>query len=113
MSAVNTIEFDLIPVASNAGDPEIATITEYRLDAPYPNPFNPTTTLSYSLAAKTQVQLRVYDVLGREVVTLVNRTQDAGTYRVAFDATNLASGNYFVILNAGDATITRQIVLIK
>lgn len=113
MSAVNIIEFDLIPVASSAGDPEIATITEYRLDAPYPNPFNPTTTLSYSLASRTQVQLRVYDVLGREVASLVNHTQDAGTYRVAFDGTNLASGNYFVILNAGDATITRQIVLIK
>jgi hypothetical protein len=113
LSAVNTIEFNLIPVASSAGDPEITTVTEYRLDAPYPNPFNPTTTLSYSLAAKTLVQLRVYDVLGREVATLVNRTQDAGTYRVAFDGSNLASGNYFAILNAGDATITRQIVLIK
>jgi hypothetical protein len=113
LSAVNLIEFDLIPVASSTGDPEIATITEYRLDAPYPNPFNPTTTLSYSLAARTPVQLMVYDVLGREVATLVNHTQDAGTYRVSFDGRNLASGNYFVILNAGDATITRQIVLIK
>jgi hypothetical protein len=111
---VTAIDFDLIPVAVEVENPGVTTlITHYRLDTPYPNPFNPTTTLSYSLASGADVTLKVFDVLGREVATLINDHQAAGDYRIAFDASHLASGNYFVVLNASGVTLTRKILLIK
>ena len=67
----------------------------------YPNPFNPTTTIQYSIPnvasgfSLSKVQLKIYDLLGREVVELVNENQSAGNYEVKFDASNLTSGIYF------------------
>ena len=111
---VTAIDFDLSPIATSIESPgTVTTVTHYRLDTPYPNPFNPTTTLSYSLASGVYVTLKVYDVLGREVATLVNSHQIAGDYRLTFDASHLASGNYFAVLNAGGVTLTRKILLIK
>jgi len=112
--SISAIDFDLIPMALISENPGVVTtITQYRLEAPYPNPFNPTTTLSYSLASNALVSLKVYDVLGREVTTLVNDHQVAGDYRITFNGSQLASGNYFAVLNAGGATWTRKILLIK
>jgi len=113
--SISAIDFDLIPVALNSENPGVAeaTITDYSLDAPYPNPFNPTTTLSYNLVSNAMVSLKVYDVLGREVATLVNDHQAAGDYRVTFNGSQLASGNYFLVLNAGGNIAIRKISLIK
>jgi hypothetical protein len=68
----------------------------------YPNPFNPTTAISYELSANCFVSLKVYDVLGREVRTLVNEVKRIGRYEVNFDAGGLASGAYFYSIKAGD-----------
>ena len=112
--SISSIDFDLIPVAASIENPgAVTTVTQYRLDAPYPNPFNPTTTLTYSLAAGSDVTLKVYDVLGREVATLVNDHQNAGDYRVTFDASHLASGNYFLVLNADGQVAARKMTLLK
>ncbi len=79
----------------------------------YPNPFNATTTLSYTLPSLSRVDLRLYDLTGREVSTLVQREQRAGSYRVRLDGSRLASGTYFVQLQAGAFAKTQKIVLLK
>lgn len=71
----------------------------YILYQNYPNPFNPVTTIKYALNSNQYVQLRIYDVLGNELVKLVNEAQNAGTYEVRFNAENLAAGIYFYELN--------------
>jgi hypothetical protein len=79
----------------------------------YPNPFNPTTAISYELSADSHVTLKVYDVLGREVETLVNQNQKVGKYDVTFDGSRLASGVYFYRLVAGNRVMTRKMLLVK
>lgn len=79
----------------------------------YPNPFNPTTTIQYTLTESTQVRLTVYDRLGREVVTLVDENQSPGTYSVNFDASNLPSGTYFYRIKTPSKTEVKKMVFEK
>lgn len=79
----------------------------------YPNPFNPTTIINYQLAISNWITLKAYDVLGREVVTLVNEYKGPGRYRVAWDAGSLASGVYYYRLIAGNLAETKRFVLLK
>lgn len=79
----------------------------------YPNPFNPTTTIQYDSPSAGLVSLKVFDILGREVRTLVNEVQDAGFKSVRFDASRLASGVYFYQLRAGDFTQTKKLLLLR
>jgi len=79
----------------------------------YPNPFNPTTRIQYTLVTASDVSLRVYNLLGQVVATLVSRRQDAGIYDVPFDASNLSSGVYFYRLEAGSFISMKRLVLIK
>ena len=79
----------------------------------YPNPFNPATVISYQIPVNTYVTLKVYDMLGREVKTLVNERQTAGTHLVTFDAGNLASGVYFYRMQAGSFVQTKKLILMK
>ncbi|MHB1687965.1 MAG: T9SS type A sorting domain-containing protein [Ignavibacteriaceae bacterium] len=85
----------------------------YALEQNYPNPFNPTTIIKYDLPKAGQVTLKVYDILGREVATLYNGNQLAGTYNVSFDASQLASGVYFYQLKSGDYVSIKKMVLLK
>ncbi len=85
----------------------------YALHQNYPNPFNPSTTISYVLPAKSMVTLKVFNLLGQEVQTLVNSEQSQGTHLVVFDATRFASGVYFYRLEAGDFTKVQKMVLMK
>ncbi|MGB5849989.1 MAG: T9SS type A sorting domain-containing protein, partial [Ignavibacteriaceae bacterium] len=85
----------------------------YALDQNYPNPFNPTTTITYAVPQNSFISLRVFDVLGNEVQTLVNETKSAGTYSVSFDAASVPSGVYFYTLEAGNFVSTKKMVLIK
>jgi hypothetical protein len=79
----------------------------------YPNPFNPTTSIKYSVPKTSLVKLVIYDLLGREVSTLVNSAKQPGNYEVEFDASNLASGAYFYRIEAGDFVDVKKMVLIK
>ncbi|MCB1060092.1 MAG: T9SS type A sorting domain-containing protein [Calditrichaeota bacterium] len=79
----------------------------------YPNPFNPTTEISFELPRATNVSLRVFDLLGREVAVLVNGDMSAGAHRVEFNGKELASGVYFYRLDAGEFSRTRKMVLLK
>ncbi|MGA2667564.1 MAG: T9SS type A sorting domain-containing protein [Ignavibacteria bacterium] len=87
--------------------------TTYALKQNYPNPFNPTTIITYQLPKAGNVKLVVYDLLGREVKTLVNEFKTAGSFDVTFDASTLASGVYFYRLESGSFTDTKKLTLIK
>ena len=96
---------------------------DFSLDQNYPNPFNPSTTISYSIPASLFVTLKIYDVLGNEVVTLVNSEKPKGSYEVKFSTTggsaaggdvyNLPSGIYFYRLQAGSFVETKKMILLK
>jgi N-acetylneuraminic acid mutarotase len=83
------------------------------LEQNYPNPFNPTTVIRYQLPAAAQVTLTVYDLLGREVTTLVNERMCAGTHEATFDGSGLSSGVYICRLSAGDVVQSRRLLLLK
>jgi len=79
----------------------------------YPNPFNPITIIRYQMPKDEFVTLRVYDILGREITTLVNEEKPAGTYSVNFNASNLASGIYFYKISAGNFSQTKKMLLLR
>jgi len=86
---------------------------EYNLAQNYPNPFNPVTKIRYSLPQQSNVSLIVYNILGQEVITLVNEQQPAGNYEVSFDATNLTSGIYLYKIQAGDYSDVKKMILLR
>jgi photosystem II stability/assembly factor-like uncharacterized protein len=86
---------------------------KFSLSQNYPNPFNPSTTINFNIMQSGAVQIKVFDMLGKERVTLVNQNLSAGTYKTEFDAATLPSGTYFYRLTAGEYTETRKMVLIK
>lgn len=85
----------------------------YELSQNYPNPFNPATTIKFSIPKGGFVELKIYDLLGREVATLVQDPFDAGTYEVTFEASKLSSGIYFYTINSGSFSETKKMMLIK
>jgi hypothetical protein len=85
----------------------------FRLEQNYPNPFNPTTTIRYELPASAFTTLQIFDVLGREVQTLVRARQEAGRYTINFDARHLPSGIYFYRLQSGKFSETKKMTLLK
>jgi len=107
---VTTFVAEGVSVASE-GAPEIPS--GYTLEQNYPNPFGRATTIAYVLPTLSDVSLKLYDVHGREVKTLVDGPQDAGTHRVRFDASGLASGIYFYTLRAGNAAISKGMLVTR
>jgi hypothetical protein len=85
----------------------------YQLSQNYPNPFNPSTIIQYNLPNPGIVSLKIFDVLGREVITLVNEEQKAGVYKVSFDASKLSSGVYFYRIQSGSFVSTKKMMLLK
>jgi len=85
----------------------------FSLDRAYPNPFNPTTTLSFAIPVDAAVSLSIYNMQGREVSTLIDGNIDAGYHSVVWDANSYASGVYFVKMVAGDYINTQKLMLIK
>jgi len=79
----------------------------------YPNPFNPATKITYQLPKGSLVTLKIYDILGNEVATLVNEEQSAGRYQTTFNGSNLSSGIYFYKIQAGNFVETKKLVLMK
>ncbi|MFA5012033.1 MAG: choice-of-anchor J domain-containing protein [Ignavibacteria bacterium] len=94
------------PVVSNVPD-------KYSLSQNYPNPFNPATKINFAIPKSGLVTLKIYDILGREVSTLVNEVKNAGTYMVDFNANNLSSGMYFYKVSVNGFTDVKKMMLIK
>jgi hypothetical protein len=85
----------------------------YTLSQNYPNPFNPNTTIRYQIPVRNLVTLKLYDILGREIITLVNEEKAAGSYEINWNASTLSSGVYFYQLKAGEFVSTKKMILIK
>jgi flagellar hook assembly protein FlgD len=83
------------------------------LEQNYPNPFNPSTKINYTLPQSSNVKLTIYDALGHAVSTLVNESQNAGSYSIEWNAASFATGLYFYKLEAGSFTYTKQMILVK
>ncbi|MBI9071953.1 MAG: T9SS type A sorting domain-containing protein [Melioribacteraceae bacterium] len=92
---------------------ELNKIEDYSLFANYPNPFNPTTKIDYQLPKSGHVTLKVFNMLGQEVATLVDGVKSEGRYSVNFNAKNLASGTYIYTLQAGDNKVSKKMILLK
>lgn len=103
----------LAPVSTSIDEGTSSLPTQFELKGNYPNPFNPTTNIAYSVPTNSEVRLAVYDMLGRQVATLVNGVQAPGNYSVNFDATNLSSGMYLYRLQAGNFSQTQKMMLVK
>jgi hypothetical protein len=99
-------------MALSVAQPELQVFS-YRLAQNYPNPFNPSTTISYNIGESERVILRVFDISGRAVATLVNEQQSAGTHTIHFDGTRLASGTYVYTLQAGKYRESRKMTLVR
>ncbi|KAA3657868.1 MAG: T9SS C-terminal target domain-containing protein, partial [Calditrichaeota bacterium] len=87
--------------------------TEFSLSNNYPNPFNPSTQIEFALPKNEHVRLVVFNVLGREVATLINGPMDAGFHKVTFDASHLSSGVYLYRFEAGKTLLTKKMTLFK
>ncbi|MGE5437716.1 MAG: T9SS type A sorting domain-containing protein [Syntrophothermus sp.] len=94
-------------------DENNSTITNYSLEQNYPNPFNPSTRISYNLLSSGMTTIKIYDVLGKEIATLVNEYQTSGSHYVDFKAEGLNSGVYFYKINSGEYTEVKKMVFIK
>ena len=94
-------------------DSDNGVIYEYKLEQNFPNPFNPVTTIRYRLPAASHVEVTVYNMLGQRIKTLVDTRQPAGSYRIDFDGSGLASGVYLYELKAGHFVQTRKMILLR
>ncbi|MCH8942235.1 MAG: T9SS type A sorting domain-containing protein [Bacteroidetes bacterium] len=100
-------------VVTAIDDNQIKQPNSFILMQNYPNPFNPSTTIQYVIISRQFVSLKVYDILGREVATLVNEEKPIGSYRINFNGSKLTSGVYFYRLRAGSFTQTKKFVLLR
>ena len=109
-----SFSLDLVTVTSLTGvGNNNQIINSYNLSQNYPNPFNPTTKINFSIPKSGLVTLKVYNVLGKEVASLVNEVKNAGSYAVDFDGSELTSGTYFYRIEAGDFTDVKKMILLK
>lgn len=86
---------------------------EYKLEQNYPNPFNPTTTIKFAVAEKAGVLIKIYNITGEEISTLVNEEKDRGWYETKFNAGSLSSGIYFCRMQAGNYVSIKKMMLLK
>lgn len=91
----------------------VSVILKYDLAQNYPNPFNPSTVITYSIPISSNVLINVYDVLGERIKTLVNQFQEAGSYKINFNAVGLSNGIYFYKIQSGNFVATRKMLLLK
>ena len=87
--------------------------TEYKLSSAYPNPFNPTTNIEYSVLEEGYANISVYDLQGRVIKELVSEYKDQGNYEVVWNAINIPSGVYFIQMNINSFVSTQKVMLIK
>ncbi len=103
----------LIYTIPTSSQDDAVTVTKFELEQNYPNPFNPSTIIKYAISNKQFVSLKVYDVLGNHVATLINEEKPEGNYKIEFDASNLSSGIYYYRIVAGSFTDTKKMILLK
>lgn len=103
----------LTQTVTGVNDPQTSVPNEYKLEQNYPNPFNPTTTINYSIPKASFVTLKIYDVLGSEVMTVVNEQQSAREYTYTVDFSKMTSGVYYYKIKAGNYTATKKLMLVK
>ena len=104
----NSLEYTTTDVKESSVKP-----SNFELSQNYPNPFNPSTIINYSVKQRSFITLKIYDAIGKEVVTLVNGDREQGTYQVNFNARNLSNGIYFYRLTAGNYTDVKKMILLK
>lgn len=107
------VDFDGTIDYSGIVEVNMTAPSSFMLNQNFPNPFNPATTIRYSVPQASKVTVKVYDMLGKEVASLVNETKQAGNYEVVFNASQLSSGVYFYKMQAGSFTDTKKLTLIK
>ncbi|MBI4547589.1 MAG: T9SS type A sorting domain-containing protein [Ignavibacteriae bacterium] len=110
---VSSSELPPAPPEEHFSNLESQTPNHFALEQNYPNPFNPVTVIRYQLPVNSWVTLKVYNVLGQEVATLVNEKQEAGRYEVEFDGSKLSSGVYFYRFVAGNFVDTKKLLLVR
>jgi hypothetical protein len=113
---VTDIRSHIVDLDNNANSPinESTSIpTEFSMNQNYPNPFNPTTNLEFGISELGFVSLKVYDISGKEVATLINEVKSPGRYQIKFDGSNLGSGVYFYKITAGNFSAVKRMFLIK
>ena len=103
---------DFVNYTTDVNDENILP-KEYLISQNYPNPFNPSTTISYALPKSEMVTIRIYNILGQMVRTLVNQNESAGTHTVSFKADDLTSGIYFYSIQAGSFNQVKKMMLLK
>ncbi len=113
IAALADILYTTYDIVLTSVDDDANLVRNFDLAQNYPNPFNPSTVINYTLAERSNVTLKVYDVLGKEVASLVNNSQEVGSHQVTFDASNLASGLYIYTLNAGNFTSSKKMMFLK
>jgi hypothetical protein len=86
---------------------------EFKLLPAYPNPFNPVTNITFSISEQRNVRLSIFDIMGREVQVLENGLKESGEYSIIWDASNFASGIYYIHIAAGSSVETQKVMLIK
>jgi hypothetical protein len=107
-------EFEVYRPALSGFEEKELIPSGFKLFQNYPNPFNPETVISYQIPEYTQVKIIVYDILGREVTTLINKEQNPGTYEFKFSFTDeLSSGIYLYSIKAGDFFDTKKMILLR
>jgi len=104
-AVINTV-VGVEPISKNVPD-------EYKLYQNYPNPFNPSTNIKYQIPNNGFVSIKVFDILGKEITTLVNEKQSSGTYEVTFDGGDLSSGIYFYKLETDGFSEVKKLILLK
>ena len=118
-----TVNFENVILAGTNGQKiEDVTFASFDVDttpqatelkASYPNPFNPSTTINYTLANEGVVNIAVYDAIGRQVTELVNGVQSSGVHSITWNAANQASGAYFLRMTSGSYTTSQKLMLVK
>jgi len=110
-----TQEGNRIPASVSSGKVDFANSLPLKTDLynAYPNPFNPTTNIKYDIASSGLVEINIYDTMGRLVTSLVNDHKEPGSYNIAWNANNQASGMYFVQFNADNSVLTQKLMLLK
>ncbi|TAL72262.1 MAG: T9SS type A sorting domain-containing protein, partial [Bacteroidetes bacterium] len=113
ITGTNQVDVVLQPIGITEVRENGAEVENFELGQNYPNPFNPSTTISYTIPENSYVTMKIYNILGNEVATIINENQTAGSYKLKFTASNLSSGVYFYKIQAGSFSDMKKFVLLK